>query len=279
MHWNPCGAKVDIGRVPFKRLYRPFRDDPTREVSITWYPARKDAPTLPYVSALDNPVWNDNLSGIFFEDGDFVQDQPFQYSNEKVKLGATGFKPCGSRIDFEQGGLAESGLPPVIYTSSGLPRCCLPPIDGKVTGGGAPRSVVASLDVLPGEVTGGGVPSAVVVHYPPGNAAGEDCTGTTPAPLAAQQCSQMSPGGELWFAWTLGGAGGFTITLSGLTDSEVQIDGYGGTCPGGLAPYLLTHVASTLVWNGIAFGAGVIYVRITGIGSGGGEFCLTITQP
>lgn len=278
MHWNPCGAKIDIGRVPFVRKYRPFRDAPLLEVEIVWYPARKDAPTLPWVSALDNPVWYDRLSGIFFKDGDFVQEQPFQYSNEKPRLSATGFKPCGTRIDFTDGGLADSGLPPVIYTSTGLPRCCLPAIDGLVVGGMQTLGLTRYVDPRSGEFVAAGTPGAVVVHYPPGPGPGEDCSTAPPAPLGAQQCSVLGPSGELWFAWNLPSPGTCTLTLSGLTDSDVDVHGYTGSCPGGLLPVPFSHASGSLVWNGLVPSPGTLWIKVTGL-LGAGAFCLTLTQP
>lgn len=151
MPFNPCGAICDYIDAPYTTKFRPFSDSDL-EVDIVWYPARADAPVLPYPSVIQSRTNFPDESWAIETPGE-VYDAPRIRNGERVKIGARGTHVCGSAADFA--GLAKynADLPPVLYDADGLPLCCgaaQPGRGGAVAGGASSAEYIPPGDVPPG---------------------------------------------------------------------------------------------------------------------------------
>lgn len=123
---------------------RPFRNSDV-EVMIKFYPAAPGALGLPFASNLYVNSWDDDWEKLY-QDYPGCIGEGDQRNNLSVPIPGSGRgHVCGSSTDFEQGGLYDPAAPPVVYDVSGLPLCCLPPVDdpGGFGVGGAPGFPVA----------------------------------------------------------------------------------------------------------------------------------------
>jgi hypothetical protein len=124
---NPCGAVCDYARRPYTTKARLFRNS-DQQVDLVWYPAREDAPVLPYDSSI---VSLDYTADPLYDYGiGEVYGATRNYNGKHIKTEATGDHTCGSSEDFDIGCVRDTSLPPVEYYSNDLPTCCgmAPPI-------------------------------------------------------------------------------------------------------------------------------------------------------
>lgn len=118
-------------RAPYTCRAKFFRDSDV-EGDLVWYPARADAPVLPFPSVFTDLIWDYDP---WDADGPGPIPQFHIRRNfERVNPLALGTHVCGTAEDFANGGLYQPDDPPVVYLPSGLPECCLPIYGG--TGGG-----------------------------------------------------------------------------------------------------------------------------------------------
>jgi len=118
---NPCGAICDYGRRPYTTTARPFRNSQDT-VQLVWYPAREDAPVLPFPSAFNSLDYTaDPIASYTVGE---VYGTPRNYNGQKMKPEALGEHNCGDERDYAEGCVRDTSLPPVVYKSNGLPECC-----------------------------------------------------------------------------------------------------------------------------------------------------------
>jgi len=137
MTWNPCGHIVAWGSRPYTTTARPFRNS-NRTVKIVWYPAHPNAPVLPFASALNS--LDDQEQRLWMEDQEHNEDPtaPRSYNARKPPQIAPTGHLCGTREDFERGGLYSPDDVPPPVDLAGIPLCCNPgivPVGGGVGGG------------------------------------------------------------------------------------------------------------------------------------------------
>ena len=127
---------MDWARRTYKTQCRFFKDSDA-ETTILWYPAKDDAPPLPYPSAICSLDWDvmEKDVGVYaaYPVGE-VPGAPRSFTYQKKRPKATGAHVCGTRQDFEDGGTYDPDAAPIIYDKDGLPACCAP--FGGVTLGG-----------------------------------------------------------------------------------------------------------------------------------------------
>jgi len=161
--FNPCGAVCDFGRRPYTTRARLFRDSPT-EVDLVWYPAKPDAPVLPFTSSVLSLDWTDDpwLDTPLGE----VPGAPRVYNRQTVKPLAGGNHQCGTPDDFEWGAHYDPLRPPILYRPDGLPWCCGNALVGIGGGAGGGLGTVTVTGVLVG--SGGGAGGGLgTVYYSP----------------------------------------------------------------------------------------------------------------
>jgi hypothetical protein len=208
MLWDPCGHIVVWGRRPYTTTARPFRDSTeTREVD--WYITRDDAPALPYSSALNS--LDDQETRLWYEDQWHNEDPRADriYNGQGPFPCAGAGHVCGTRDDFEQGGLFPGSAPAPPVDINGIPLCCNPCI--------VPQ--------------GGGVGGGVLIFAAPPVVPGTDCITATILPLGVPvEFITDGRAGSYWFQGGVTGAGAFHIhgPVLGIAASRTQI---GGVCP------------------------------------------------
>jgi hypothetical protein len=214
--WNPCGAVVDYGRYPFTETIRPFRDS-DEEVTIRWYPAREDAPVLPFPSCIYNRSWD--LDQVEAGGQPLYLGPAPPYNRAKVNPLALGNHQCGTARDFAEGGEYLPDLPPVEYRADGLPVCC-----------GAMFEGIGGADALG---------AADVTYQPP---PGADCS-TAAVFAVGVPYTFITDGrvsGEYWWTFTAPSTGLWRFSGTGV--AATVMSAFAGVCPGG--PFFL------LIWTG-----------------------------
>lgn len=119
-------------RAGYRTTARLFRNSDT-EVGIRWYRCAPDAPVLGYPSQLRPLLWQSHPYQ--YTDKGEVFNAPAEFRAFKQIPGANGQDPCGTREDFESGGLYDPDAPPAEYTAEGLSLCCGVPPGGLLLGG------------------------------------------------------------------------------------------------------------------------------------------------
>jgi hypothetical protein len=266
VRFNPCGAVVDYRRAPFSSTYKPYRNS-DETVIVRWYEAQPNARTLPFPSIIDVPDWDGE--GYTYLEGGWVFDSPEPFAPWGTIAGALGDRFCGTEMDFREGCDYRPDLPPVRYNSTGLARCCLGPVGANVGAGVGPTSIAKALPLLDLAATVGGGPNADVIVYPPGQPLGTSSTGSTIIPIGAVNTGELTVGTQLWVSVIVVIPGTYTITLTGIGDTDVMLQFFTGTAPSGLIPIPLAHVGGSDTWTGGVLMAGQVWLLITGVLSGG----------
>lgn len=138
-------------RVGYTTDCRFFAGRPDVVSKVKWIPCAKGAPALGIPSVICNRMMDDEPYQ--FDDLGEVWRAKRPPNNAKAIPGALGAHVCGTPQQFREGERRDETLPPVIYTTSGLPRCCNPAIVGA---GGI-------------GIGGVSVPSMVLPSPPPGS--------------------------------------------------------------------------------------------------------------
>jgi hypothetical protein len=121
-------------RRPYRVACNPWRDD-DGEVTLHWYITDPGNGTLPYPSRINSLNWRpDNMNPAPVGEVTFA-DQVFDGWLRIIPPGP-GDHICGTREDFELGGLRHTAQPVLVRDGDGIPTCCRAPIGGMVMGGG-----------------------------------------------------------------------------------------------------------------------------------------------
>lgn len=116
-------------RLGYKTDCRFFRDRPEIVTRIKWIRAQPTAKVLGFPSVINNrmmdafPYENDDIGEVWGAKHSPVTQKPIP--------GALGDHVCGTPGDFAEGAIYNPDLPPVVYTTTGLPVCCNPVVIGK----------------------------------------------------------------------------------------------------------------------------------------------------
>jgi hypothetical protein len=145
-----------MGRDAFKAPCRFLRDN-DQVSTIEWYEAADDAVNLDMPSAIVNP-WIE-IQDFYEPPVGIIPQLHYQFTQRLAPPGANGGHVCGTAEDFAEGGHYDDTLPPVRYSSTGLPLCCNPARIGRGGvgfGGRADVSYTHQVDALEGGVEFGG---------------------------------------------------------------------------------------------------------------------------
>lgn len=193
MRYNPCGRIVDMGRSPYECDCRFFRDSGVVD-KVRWYEVQPDAPVLDRVSIIYRREWdNDQFREVPVGE---LPDQRKPFLAGAVPRGLPGAHVCGTDQDFEEGGSYEPLVAPVVYSASGWPQCCDPPVT--VFGGAG-----ASGHVVPTLVVPVVCPELVV-----------DCDEAPGSPLDSICTYDMGFGFDFWAKWTPGTAQAMRLRIT-----------------------------------------------------------------
>lgn len=148
MRYNPCGRVVAFLRNGYTTNCR-FWTNSEVEEEIRWYVTDPAAPVLGYPSKIRPlgtcyiPEAAAGVGEVYPQNYQYYWAPPIPFQNwEHV---------CGSREDFEVGGVRDDTPPPVEYDRHGIPVCCQPPIvaDGGGVGTGTADVSVVGLVYCP----------------------------------------------------------------------------------------------------------------------------------
>lgn len=130
-----------FGRRPYTTKFRPFVDSDD-EVDLIWYNAEPDAPVLGYPSKIQQL---DNVSMPWIAQGvGEVFGAPRIFNNRRAIPFLRYDHVCGTRSDFETGGVLDPIPPDVLYDRNDIPICCQPPF---ISQGGGVGSGTATVTV------------------------------------------------------------------------------------------------------------------------------------
>lgn len=136
MRYDPCGRAVDVGRRPYRTACRPWRDS-SEEVTVHWYVVPPENGTLPYPSRINSLCWRDAQMNPSPVGEVSAGEQFFDGWGRIVPPIPPGDHICGTREDFELGGLRNTDEPPLTRGPDGIPTCCRGVVGGVVLGGEA----------------------------------------------------------------------------------------------------------------------------------------------
>lgn len=194
-------------RIGYTTDCRFFSDRPDVVSKVKWIPCAKGAPALGVPSVICNRMLDDEP--YLFDDLGEVWRAKRPPNNAKPIPGADGKHVCGTPEEFAAGCVRDESLPPVIYTTSGLPRCCNPANVGR---GGI-------------GIGGLSVPSVV----PAAPAGGVDCDTAGALTIGTTYTLTIPPGGgHLWWKASTSSAGVHKVTLANWTNA-VQMTWFTGT--------------------------------------------------
>jgi hypothetical protein len=144
VRYNPCGHVVTFLRRGI-RTDCLFNRNSDETATIEWYPAALDAPVLPYPSKI-RPLSQAYYPYAPTDIGE-VYGASRKLNHKKTPPFVAGQHLCGTRDDFELGGIRDASPPPVVYDKNLIPVCCQPAV---VADGGAAASGTADINVQPG---------------------------------------------------------------------------------------------------------------------------------
>jgi hypothetical protein len=111
--------------------------------TVKWVEAQPDALTLDRTNIISSQDWELDRGLLPVAVGEQEGRRVFRAAVVPVGLGRD--HVCGTDEEFDQGGLYEPDLPPVVYGAAGFPLCCLPPRRLRGGGAGSGRSDVSIL--------------------------------------------------------------------------------------------------------------------------------------
>lgn len=135
IRFNPCGKAVAQLRDSYETQCRFFRDS-AETVTIRWVPCQPGAQALDWESPISSLRWKGQpwfvrgVGEVFGAPVKFIKPAPIP--------GADGLRVCGTREDFERGGVYDPDSPPMTYSAEGLAICCGPDPGGIELGGESP---------------------------------------------------------------------------------------------------------------------------------------------
>src|SRR6185295_16719872 len=136
--FNPCGRIVDWIRRPYRTLCQFNRTGPPAE--IQWYEVPEDTPVLGFPSGICSLDWElDPWYPMTIGERDRA---PRSYRAFKTPPGKLGGHVCGTPEEFQFGGTYDPSIPPVVYSTTGLPTCCNPARVGRGGAGAGGRAFV-----------------------------------------------------------------------------------------------------------------------------------------
>jgi len=273
VRFNPCGLACDIGRRPYRTLFRPFRDSDL-VVPIRWYKVPMGTPFLPFPSRIVSLDWVAEPWTATGVGEVFLAPRKFATWNSPHVPPGGHF--CGTPQDFAEGGLFQPLDPLVGYTAGGLPTCCGDNIGvqvggglfvqagGVLVGGGQLVEPIAG-GVLVGGASSPATAGGVLVggdwgEVPP---PGTDCVTAGEILFDTDYERTVFAGTDQWFKLPVV-ATTYHLTMTNVDpEGDVEFALWGGVCPGSLTPIALTHGIGTDCWEFELFGVGEVWLQFS----------------
>lgn len=167
-------------------------------------------------------------------------------NSEGAKIGVFGGHYCGTKEDFAEGAVFNPSLPPVVFTSIGLPKCCPQGINGAGGIGIGGKSVpkIFRSGVALGGIGIGGYSTPTV---------GKGCTGAVPITFGVSNHISIAPGpGTQWYRFAVSAGIGYRIRITNPMNFAGVTVTHGPSC--GINPVVPTIFPFCWSWINAAAG-------------------------